>query len=50
MQQIVENEELRKLLDEDTSPHPEETIPFNKAYPHEYVPETIKETDKFIKL
>ena len=48
MQQIVESEELRRLLDEDNSPHPEESIPFNKAYPHEYVPETIKETDKFI--
>ena len=48
MQQIVESEELRRLLDEDNSTHPEESIPFNKAYPHEYVPETIKETDKFI--
>lgn len=48
MEQIVKSEELRKLLDEEESEHPEETIPFNKSFPHEYVPDTIKETDKFI--
>ena len=38
MEQIVKSEELRKLLDEEESEHPEETIPFNKSFPHEYVP------------
>ena len=48
MEQLVNSEEIRRLLDEACSAHPEETIPFNKSFPQEYVPETIKETDKYI--
>ncbi|MFQ7208612.1 MAG: hypothetical protein ACLRPZ_04120 [Coprococcus sp.] len=45
---IVKSPELIKLLDEENSEYPEDTIPYNKSFPHEYVPDTVETTKKFI--
>lgn len=48
MGQITNSKELIKLLGLLDEEYPEDIIPFNKAFPHEYVPETITKTDRFI--
>lgn len=48
MNAICSNKEIIHLLGEDQSQYPEDSIPFNKAFPHEFVPETIEKTDRFI--
>lgn len=40
--------EILKLLGESGSDHPEDTIPFHKVFPHEYIPEVVTKTEKFI--
>ena len=40
--------EILKLLGESGTNHPEDTIPFHKVFPHEYIPEVVTKTEKFI--
>lgn len=48
MSEICKSEELVKLLGEEHAKHPNDTIPFNKSYPHEFIPEVITKTERFI--
>lgn len=48
MNQIVQSKELVKLLGEEHAEYPEDVIPYKWSFPHEFVPDTITETDKFI--
>lgn len=48
MRKITSSPELVKLLGFENEEYPEDVIPYNKSFPHEYVPDTIKTTDKFI--
>ena len=48
MQILCTDTEILKLLGEDKESHPEDTIPYNKVWPHEYIPETITETERMI--
>lgn len=40
--------EILKLLGESDTKYPEDTIPFHKVYPHEYIPETVTDTRRLI--
>ena len=40
--------ELVKLLGCADEKYPENIIPYKWSFPHEYIPDTIKETDRFI--
>ncbi len=46
--QICKSQELVKLLGCENIENPEEIIPYKYSYPHEYIPDTITTTDKFI--
>lgn len=48
MNALCTNEEIIKLLGESDSRYPEDTIPFHKSFPHEYIPGTITRTERFI--
>ena len=48
MKQICRSEEIIKLLGEADEEHPEDVIPYKWSFPHEYIPETITQTDRFI--
>ena len=48
MEEICKSQELVKLLGCENEEYPEDVIPYNFSFPHEYIPGTIKETDKFI--
>ena len=48
MDQICKSKELIKLLGEVDEEYPEDVIPYRWSFPHEYIPETITQTDKFI--
>lgn len=48
MELICKSEELLKLLGEEKSPRPTKTIPYIKCFPHEYIPETIDSTDRYL--
>ncbi len=48
MNELCRSDEIIKLLDEEKSKYPEEMLPFSKIYPHEYIPETVTETMRFI--
>lgn len=48
MDEICKSKELIKLLGCATEEYPEDIIPYKYSYPHEYIPETIVKTDKFI--
>ena len=48
MDELCKYPAIIKLLDEENSEYPEETIPYQKVFPYEFIPETIMETDKFI--
>lgn len=45
---LCTNDEIIKLLGENEERYPEDTLPFSKIYPHEYIPETITKTKRFI--
>ena len=45
---ITDSPELVTLLGEEDSDDPAETIPYRKSFPHEFVPDTITETDRFL--
>ena len=46
--EICQSQELVKLLGCENEEYPEDIIPYNFSFPHEYIPETIKETKRFI--
>ena len=48
MEQICNSKELVKLLGESDAEHPEDAIPFKRCFPHEFIPDTITKTDKYI--
>lgn len=48
MDKLCRDEEILKLLGALDEEHPEDILPYSKIYPHEYIPETIKETERLI--
>ena len=48
MTEICKSKELIKLLDCANEEYPEDVIPYKWSFPHEYIPETITSTDRFI--
>jgi len=48
MKEICKSEELVKLLGEYDEEYPEDIIPYKWCFPHEYIPDTITKTDRFI--
>lgn len=48
MEQLCTSKEIVKLFGCENEKYPENVIPFNFAYPHEYIPEIITTTDRFI--
>ena len=48
MTQICMSSELVKLLGCANEKYPEDIIPYNWSFPHEYIPDTITTTDRFI--
>ena len=48
MTEICTSEEIVKLLGCENEKHPEEVIPYKWSFPHEYIPDTITQTDRFI--
>lgn len=45
---LLESEEIVKLLGFEGVEYPEDEIPYKNMFPHEYIPDTITTTDKFI--
>ena len=48
MVEICSSSELVKLLGCEDEEYPEDVIPYKWSFPHEYIPETITRTDRFI--
>ena len=48
MTEICASEEIVKLLGCENEEQPEEVIPYKWSFPHEYIPDTITQTDRFI--
>lgn len=48
MDEICKSEELIKLLGCDDEEYPEDIIPYKYSYPHEYIPETLDITNRYI--
>ena len=48
MTEICTSEEIVKLLGCENEEQPEEVIPYKWSFPHEYIPDTITQTDRFI--
>lgn len=48
MTEICKSKEIVKLLGCSNEKYPEDVIPYKWSFPHEYIPGTILETDKFI--
>ena len=48
MTEIYTSEEIVKLLGCENEEQPEEVIPYKWSFPHEYIPDTITKTDRFI--
>ena len=48
MEQICKSDELIKLLGKSDEEYPEDIIPYKWSFPHEYIPDTITQTDKYI--
>ena len=48
MTEICTSEEIVKLLGCENEEQPEEVIPYKWSFPHEYIPDTIPQTDRFI--
>lgn len=45
---IVSSPELVKLLGEEKAEYPEDTIPWKWVFPHQFIPETITKTERYI--
>ena len=48
MTEICTSEEIVKLLGCENEEQPDEVIPYKWSFPHEYIPDTITQTDRFI--
>lgn len=48
MAELCMSPEIVKLLGCEDEENPEDIIPYNYSFPHEYIPETINETKRFI--
>lgn len=48
MNELCRDKEILKLFDALNMDHPEDELPFSKIFPHEYIPETITKTERFI--
>ena len=48
MSEICQSKEIVKLLGCENEEQPEEVIPYKWSFPHEYIPDTITKTDRFI--
>lgn len=48
MAEICKSKELVKLLGCENESNPEDIIPYKWSFPHEYIPNTITTTDRFI--
>ncbi len=46
--EVCKSKELVKLLGYENEKNPEDVIPYKRCFPHEYIPDTITETDRFI--
>ena len=46
--EICKSEKLVKLLGFEDEEYPEDILPYKYVFPHEYVPDTITKTDRFI--
>ena len=48
LQAICKSKELVKLLGYENEEYPEDILPYKWVYPHEFVPETITKTEKYV--
>lgn len=48
MREICKSKELIKLLGESDEEYPEDIIPYRWSFPHEFIPETITKTGRYI--
>lgn len=48
MNEICKSKELVKLLGCANEEYPEDIIPYKYSFPHEYIPETITKTERYI--
>lgn len=48
MEQICTSKEIVKLFGCENEKYPENIIPFKYSFPHEYIPDVITNTDRFI--
>ena len=48
MTEICASEDIVKLLGCENEELPDEVIPYKWSFPHEYIPDTITQTDRFI--
>lgn len=48
MGELVKSKEIIKLLGVEDEEYPEDFIPYKYSYPHEYIPDTIKESGRWI--
>ena len=48
MDSLCRDKEILKLFNATNLKHPEDELPYHKFYPHEYIPETITSTERFI--
>lgn len=46
--EICKSPELIKLLGCENEEYPEDIIPYKYSFPHEYIPDTITKTDRFV--
>lgn len=46
--EICNSEKLIRLLGLENEEYPEEILPYKYVFPHEYIPDTITKTDRFI--
>ena len=46
--EICKSEKLVKLLGFEDEEYPEDILPYKYVFPHEYIPDTITKTDRFI--
>ena len=48
MRALCSSPEIVKLLGESDEEYPEDVIPYKWVFPHEYIPDTITETNRYI--
>ena len=48
MDKLCRDNEILKLIGASDMEHPEDILPYSQFYPHEYIPETITETERLI--